>query len=115
LSVASARHSAGERICLSNGADFRIEKIDDGNAGSPINACPLQLADSKRSSSRVGLKPVLVKPRNPFSIQRIAGHASILVSQRYAHPTRERLEDAFVRLERYTEVKEQQRKASEYS
>jgi hypothetical protein len=45
--------------------------------------------------------------------QKIAGHASILVSQRYVHPTPERLEDAFVRLERYNEMKEEQRKAKE--
>jgi integrase len=50
---------------------------------------------------------------DPFSIQRIAGHASILVSQRYVHPTPERLEDAFVRLERYNIVKEEQRNAEE--
>jgi integrase len=49
----------------------------------------------------------------PFSIQRIAGHASILDSQRYVHPTLERLEDAFVRLERYNAVKEEQRKAED--
>ena len=50
---------------------------------------------------------------DPFSIQRIAGHASILMSQRYVHPTPERLEDAFVRLERYNSAKEEQRKAEE--
>jgi len=50
---------------------------------------------------------------DPFSIQRIAGHASILVSQRYVHPTPERLEDAFVRLERYNNAKEGQRKSEE--
>ena len=36
-----------------------------------------------------------------FTIQKIAGHSSILVSQRYVHPTPERLEDAFARLEVY--------------
>jgi integrase len=36
---------------------------------------------------------------DPFTIQKIAGHASILVSQRYVHPTPERLEDAFAKLE----------------
>ena len=50
---------------------------------------------------------------DPFSIQRIAGHASILISQRYVHPTPERLEDAFVRLERYNREKDEQRKAEE--
>lgn len=50
---------------------------------------------------------------DPFRIQRIAGHASILVSQRYVHPTPERLEDAFVRLEHYNVTKEAQRKAAE--
>ena len=49
----------------------------------------------------------------PFSILRIAGHASILVSQRYVLPTPERLEDAFVRLESYNKVKEEYRKAED--
>lgn len=40
-----------------------------------------------------------------FTIQKIAGHSSILVSQRYVHPTPERLEDAFVRLEVYNRQK----------
>ncbi len=42
---------------------------------------------------------------DPFTIQKIAGHASILVSQRYVHPTPERLEDAFSRLEDYNRSK----------
>lgn len=40
-----------------------------------------------------------------FTIQKIAGHSSILVSQRYVHPTPERLEDAFARLEVYNRQK----------
>jgi integrase len=42
---------------------------------------------------------------DPFTIQRIAGHASITMSQRYVHPTPERLEDAFARLETYNQAK----------
>lgn len=34
-----------------------------------------------------------------FSIQKIAGHSSILISQRYVHPREERTEGAFTRLE----------------
>lgn len=40
-----------------------------------------------------------------FSIQKIAGHSSILVSQRYVHPTEERTEGAFTRLESYNAQK----------
>jgi integrase len=42
---------------------------------------------------------------DPFTIQRIAGHSSITMSQRYVHPTDERLEDAFARLEVYNQAK----------
>ena len=42
---------------------------------------------------------------DPFSIQQIAGHSSIVVSQKYVHPTPETLEDAFSRLEAYNEIK----------
>jgi integrase len=42
---------------------------------------------------------------DPFTIQKIAGHASIIMSQRYVHPTPERLEDAFARLETYNQAK----------
>jgi hypothetical protein len=42
---------------------------------------------------------------DPFTIQRIAGHSSITMSQRYVHPTPERLEDAFARLETYNQTK----------
>jgi hypothetical protein len=34
-----------------------------------------------------------------FSIMRIAGHGSVIVSQRYVHPTPEGLERAFERLQ----------------
>ena len=40
-----------------------------------------------------------------FSIQKIAGHSSIVVSQRYVHPTPERLENAFAALEAYNAAK----------
>jgi hypothetical protein len=36
-----------------------------------------------------------------FAIQKVAGHSTITISQRYVHPTEERIEDAFSRLERY--------------
>lgn len=36
-----------------------------------------------------------------FSIQKIAGHSSILMSQRYVHPTPERIEDGIARLTQY--------------
>jgi integrase len=42
---------------------------------------------------------------DPFTIQRIAGHSSITMTQRYVHPTPERLEDAFARLEIYNLTK----------
>jgi len=45
---------------------------------------------------------------DPFSIQKIAGHSSILISQRYVHPTPERLENAFAKLEAYNAVKVEQ-------
>jgi integrase len=50
---------------------------------------------------------------DPFSIQRIAGHSSIVVSQKYVHPTPERLEDAFSRLESYNENKIAEMKAKQ--
>src|SRR5262249_42641681 len=51
---------------------------------------------------------------DPFSIQKIAGHASILISQRYVHPTPERIENAFAKLEDYNALKvEQARKEAE--
>ena len=50
---------------------------------------------------------------DPFSIQRIAGHSSIVVSQKYVHPTPERLEDAFARLESYNEMKAAEMKAKQ--
>jgi hypothetical protein len=38
----------------------------------------------------------------PYTLQRIAGHSSILISSRYVYPTPERLEDAF---ETYNQAK----------
>jgi integrase len=40
-----------------------------------------------------------------FTIQKVAGHSTITISQRYVHPTEERIEDAFSRLERYNAKK----------
>lgn len=45
---------------------------------------------------------------DPFTIQKIAGHSSILISQRYVHPTPERVEQAFARLEDYNTSREEQ-------
>jgi site-specific recombinase XerD len=42
-----------------------------------------------------------------FAIQKIAGHSSILVSQRYVHPTPERLESAFAALEAYNTAQQE--------
>src|SRR5215472_8754665 len=50
---------------------------------------------------------------DPYTIQKIAGHSSILISQRYAHPTPERLEDAFAKLEVYNQAKIEELKAKE--
>ena len=43
-----------------------------------------------------------------FTIQKMAGHSSILVSQRYVHPTPERVEEAISRLEDYNRKKVQE-------
>jgi len=48
-----------------------------------------------------------------FSIQKIAGHSSITISQRYVHPTPERIEGAFTALEAYNAAKENQLKAEQ--
>jgi len=48
-----------------------------------------------------------------FSIQNIAGHSSITISTRYVHPTPERIEGAFVALEKYNSAKEEQLKAEQ--
>ncbi len=50
---------------------------------------------------------------DPYTIQKIAGHASILISQRYVHPTPERLEDAFAKLEVYNQAKVEELKTKE--
>jgi hypothetical protein len=42
---------------------------------------------------------------DPFTIQRIAGHSSITMSQRYVHPTDRTPEGAFARLETYNQAK----------
>jgi len=43
-----------------------------------------------------------------FTIQKMAGHSSIVVSQRYVHPTPERVEEAISRLEEYNRKKAQE-------
>jgi site-specific recombinase XerD len=40
-----------------------------------------------------------------YAIQKVAGHSSILTSQRYVHPTPEKIEKAFTALETYNEEK----------
>jgi integrase len=46
-----------------------------------------------------------------FAIQKIAGHSTITVSQKYVHPTGERVEDAFTRLENYNKRKAEELEA----
>jgi len=54
----------------------------------------------------------LAKPgADSFTIQKMAGHSSILVSQRYVHPTEERVEDAVFRLDEYNRRKTEELKA----
>ena len=50
---------------------------------------------------------------DPYTIQKIAGHSSILVSQRYVHPTPERVEDAVSRLDDYNRRKAEELKAKQ--
>ena len=38
---------------------------------------------------------------DPYTIQKIAGHSSILVSQRYVHPTPEHKKEAVRKLEKF--------------
>ena len=52
-----------------------------------------------------------VERADAFAIQRIAGHSSILISQRYVHPTPERLETAFAQLEAYNAVQQKKLEA----
>jgi site-specific recombinase XerD len=40
-----------------------------------------------------------------FTLQILEGHSSIVTSQRYVHPTPERVEDAVTRLEAYNASK----------
>jgi hypothetical protein len=47
-----------------------------------------------------------------FTIMRIAGHCSVMVSQRYVHPTPETLERAFDRME-IAAIAEQEREKCE--
>ena len=50
---------------------------------------------------------------DPYTIQKIAGHSSILMSQRYVHPTPERVEDAVFRLDEYNQRKAKELKAKQ--
>jgi integrase len=87
-----------------------IEKVNapDANGNLPNNPIlPFRLYDLRHTFlTRLGEANT-----DPFSIQRIAGHSSIVVSQKYVHPTPERLEDAFSRLEAYNEAKVAEMKA----
>jgi integrase len=91
-----------------------IEKLNaadaEGNkAKTPIS--PFRLYDCRHTFlTRLGEANT-----DPFTIQRIAGHSSIVVSQKYVHPTPERLEDAFLRLETYNEIKITEMKAKQKS
>jgi integrase len=71
----------------------------EGNA--PLNPVAFRLYDRRHTClTRLGEVNT-----DPFTIQKIAGHSSITMSQRYVHPTDERLEDAFARLETYNQAK----------
>jgi integrase len=84
--------------------DRTIEKLtEEGGAGKQLqNAIiPFRLYDLRHTFlTRLGEVNT-----DPFTIQKIAGHSSIVMSQRYVHPTPERLEDAFARLETYNQAK----------
>ena len=41
---------------------------------------------------------------DPYTIMKIAGHSSIIVSQRYVHPTPERMESAFAQMETMNQI-----------
>ena len=79
-----------------------IEKLTakDADGNQPENAItPFRLYDLRHTAlTRLGEVNT-----DPYTLQRIAGHSSILISQRYVHPTPERLEDAFARLETYNQ------------
>ncbi len=48
-----------------------------------------------------------------FTIQKMAGHSSIIVSQRYVHPTEERVEEAVFRLDEYNKRKAEELRAKQ--
>jgi hypothetical protein len=48
-----------------------------------------------------------------IAIQKIAGHSSILISQKYVHPTPEKIENAFTQLQAYNARKEEELKAEQ--
>jgi integrase len=81
-----------------------IEKLNapDADGKKPENPIvPFRLYDLRHTFlTRLGEVNT-----DPFTIQKIAGHSSIVMSQRYVHPTPERLEDAFARLEVYNKAK----------
>ena len=96
---------------------------------NPANHVPYSTIDTQHGRTVAGLKGIphfrLYDLRHtfltrlgeantdPYTIQKIAGHASIVISQRYVHPTPERLEDAFAKLEVYNQAKIEELKAKE--
>jgi integrase len=73
----------------------------DAEGNGPQNPITFRLYDLRHTClTRLGEVNT-----DPFTIQKIAGHSSITMSQRYVHPTDERLEDAFARLETYNQAK----------
>jgi integrase len=78
-----------------------IEKLtandEDGNQRESA-IIPFRLYDLRHTAlTRLGEVNT-----DPYTLQRIAGHSSILISQRYVHPTPERMEDAFASWKRTT-------------
>lgn len=94
-------------------------------SGKPSQPVPYRTMDSRhdRAVAKAGVKFRLYDLRHTmltrlgesgadaFLIRKIAGHSSILISQRYVHPTSERSEDAFSKLDGYNVRKREQEAA----
>jgi integrase len=103
-------HVAYSTIDSQHGRTITRLNAKDAEGNEPKNPItPFRLYDLRHTFlTRLGEANT-----DPFSIQRIAGHSSIVISQRYVHPTPERLEDAFSRLASYNETKIAEMKAKQ--